>query len=85
MAPTAKALPRTANERLKDRAQPLLATSLLAATLTHLLVFALWPPLSMSPIGIEDRPDAVSPTPREDNLPPPPRVFVRTAEPVVGI
>ena len=44
--------------------------------LTHLLVFALWPPLSMSLTGIEDRPDAVSPTPREDNLPPPPRVFV---------
>jgi hypothetical protein len=85
VAPTAHALPRTANERLKDGARSLLAISLLAATLTHLLVFALWPPLSMRAIGVGDRPDVASPAPRADSVPPPPRVFFRNAEPVAGI
>ncbi len=84
MATTAHALPRTANNRLKERFEPLLAASLLAATLTHLLVFELWPVMSTpawEPAGGVI--DVIAPLDPIE-LPPPPEELARPMAPVAS-
>ena len=84
MATTAHALPRTANDRLKERFEPLLAASLLAATLTHVLVFELWPVMSTPvwepTVGVID---VIAPLDPID-LPPPPEALARPMAPVAS-
>ena len=85
MAPTAHALPSTANDRLKGEFQTLLALSLLAATLTHLLVFELWPTMTTPPMA---RPGSAIEviTPLEPiELPPAPERLARPATPVASV
>lgn len=84
MSPTAHALPRTANERLKAEFQPLLALSLLAATLTHLLVFELWPTMSTTPLRVAGTGIEMIPPPDEIELPPEPETLARPAAPVAS-
>ena len=84
MATTAHALSRTANDRLKERFEPLLALSLLAATATHLLVFEMWPVMS-TPVwepagGVID---VIAPLDPID-LPPPPEELARPMAPVAS-
>jgi protein TonB len=84
VAATAHALPRTANDRLKDEFQPLLALSLLAATLTHLLVFQLWPAMSTVPVARAEPGLAVIPPLDEIDLPPAPEPLGKPALPVAS-
>jgi protein TonB len=84
VTPVAHALPRTANDRLKEGFRPLLALSLLAATVTHLLVFELWPTMSADVIRVTGTELEMIPPPDEIELPPPPDALVRPAAPVVS-
>jgi len=81
---TAPAAPRVANERFKESARTWFWASMVAATVIHFLVFALWPDMSAPVIGISDA-DLVSiELPPEIEIPPEPATLSRPANPVVA-
>jgi TonB family protein len=84
VATTADALPPTANDRLKERFEPILALSLLAATVTHLLVLELWPAMSTPVQEHSDRAIAVIAPLDPIDLPPPPEALARPLAPVAS-
>ena len=81
---TAPAAPRIANDRFRESARTWFWASMVAATVIHFLVFALWPDMSAPVIGVTDA-DLVSiELPPEVEIPPEPAALRRPANPVVA-
>lgn len=81
---TAKARPKTANERLKSRFEETLAASLIAAALLHLLVFQLTPTFQVADWSEgADQPIRIQPI-DDIPLPAPPKPLPRPVVPIVG-
>lgn len=75
--------PTPANERLKESFQPWLWSSMIAATLLHFTVFALWPEVTAATIDLDTRELEVIAAP-EVEIPDAPDPLTRPAEPVVA-
>lgn len=81
----APAAPGIANDRFKESARTWFWASMVAATVIHFLVFALWPDMSAPVIGLSDA-DLVSiELPPEIEIPPEPATLRRPANPVVAV
>lgn len=74
------AVPRTANDRLKDGFELRLALSFMAAVLLHTLVFKLWPAVQVERWNVADRVIDVIPV-QEYDLPADPTPLARPAVP----
>lgn len=81
---TMKARPATANEQLKARFEGMLATSLIAAAMLHLLIFQLSPTFQVPDWSSgSDQPIVVQPL-DDIPLPAPPKAIVRPMVPMIG-
>jgi protein TonB len=75
----------TANDRLKDRSGDVVAFSLIAAVIVHVLVFQLWPEMSVTVWTDDgDGPLDVLVMPDEIPIPVPPEPIVRPATPRIS-
>jgi protein TonB len=72
-----------ANERLRMSFRPWLWSSMIAATVVHFSIFALWPSLTAETMGIDTRELEVIPAP-DVEIPDAPDPLTRPAEPVVA-
>ncbi len=74
----------SANERLKQSFSPVFWIGMIAATVCHFALFALWPELRARDVSVHDR-DVVSVNlPPEVEIPPAPTAIARPATPVMA-
>lgn len=73
-----------ANDRLKEAFKAWLWGSMIAATILHFGVFALWPSLTAADVGVTSRVVEAIELPAEIDLPEPPRPLDQPATPVIG-
>jgi len=73
-----------ANERLKKSFSAWLWSSIILATVTHFGVFALWPELTATEVGVERSAMEILDIPEPIDVPPPPPPLTRPALPVAG-
>lgn len=75
----------TANDRLKNSFNPLLAGCLAAAALVHFLLLALWPPMQTADYAVLARElTAVELPPPQIEIPPPPAAIARPQVPILS-
>ena len=74
----------TANDRLKKSFSTWFWGSMIAATLAHFGVFALWPDLTAEDISFQESEVQTIELPPEIEIPPPPKTIARPATPVIA-
>lgn len=81
---TSECRPRSANDRLKERFGDLVASSLIAATVVHFLVFQMWPEMTVSDWSTPAARDLAVVELPTIPLPAPPDPLPRPVRPVIS-
>jgi periplasmic protein TonB len=82
--PQLEILEETANERLKRTFSSWFWASMIAATVVHFGVFALWPNVTAKDVSFDTGELEAIDLPPEVDIPPPPKAIARPATPVIA-
>ncbi len=74
----------TANERLKGSFSSVFWSAMIAATVLHFAIFALWPQLKAKDMAVKSSSVETINLPPEVKIPPPPKAIARPATPVIA-